>query len=130
MRVTLIHNPYAGSGGPSKDGLLWALAAAGHDVGYRPADAPGTMAAPHDPGFAAELVVVAGGDGTVGKIVKRLAGRRIPIAVLPAGTANNIATALGAGSDLRAQAARWASTPRRAFDVGLAAGPWGRARFL
>ena len=41
-----------------------------------------------DPG---ELVVVAGGDGSVKAVALALAGRGIPMAILPMGTANNIA---------------------------------------
>ena len=42
-----------------------------------------------------DIVAVAGGDGTVGKVARELIEKRIPIAVLPLGTANNIAKSLG-----------------------------------
>ena len=38
-----------------------------------------------------DLIVVAGGDGTVAKVARRLRYRKAPIIVLPVGTANNIA---------------------------------------
>ena len=41
-----------------------------------------------------DCVVAAGGDGTVARVARALAGGPIPLAVLPAGTANNIATSL------------------------------------
>ena len=46
-----------------------------------------------------DAVIVAGGDGTVGKVAKRLAGTDVPLVVLPTGTANNIARSLGIGVD-------------------------------
>ena len=36
-----------------------------------------------------------GGDGTVGRVTRRMVGRGVPITVLPSGTANNIARSLG-----------------------------------
>lgn len=47
----------------------------------------------------AEVVVVAGGDGTVAKVAKRLAGTSVPMAIVPMGTANNVARSLGIGVD-------------------------------
>jgi len=41
-----------------------------------------------------DIVAVAGGDGTVGKVARRLIGSPTPIAILPLGTANNIANTL------------------------------------
>ena len=37
------------------------------------------------------LVVVAGGDGTVGKVIAQMPDRGVPVAILPLGSANNIA---------------------------------------
>ena len=72
-----------------------------------------------------------GGDGTVGKVARSLAGRDIPLALLPMGTANNIAAALGLqNSDLRRLIDGWNDAARRPFDVGVARGPWGECRFL
>jgi len=42
-----------------------------------------------------DLVIVAGGDGTVEKILLDLHDSKIPISLLPAGNANNIANSLG-----------------------------------
>lgn len=38
-----------------------------------------------------ELVVAAGGDGTVAQVFKQLAGSSLPVAIVPIGSANNIA---------------------------------------
>ena len=45
-------------------------------------------------------VVVAGGDGTVGAVVRHLAGARCRIAVIPLGTFNNFATSLHVPTNL------------------------------
>jgi len=42
-----------------------------------------------------QLVIVCGGDGTINEAVNGLAGSRVPLAVLPAGTANILAKELG-----------------------------------
>jgi diacylglycerol kinase family enzyme len=78
-----------------------------------------------------DVVVAMGGDGTVGKVARALNGRHIPIALLPMGTANNIAAALGLrGRDLPRLIAGWNDATPRPFDVGVARGPWGERRFL
>jgi YegS/Rv2252/BmrU family lipid kinase len=70
----------------------------------------------------AELVVVWGGDGMVQRSVDTLAslkgGSRIPLGIIPAGTANLLATNLGIPQDL-AEAVRIAFTGRRRrLDLG------------
>ena len=46
-----------------------------------------------------QAVVVAGGDGTVNQVVAALGGNRLPVAILPAGTANDLSRELGFSSD-------------------------------
>jgi diacylglycerol kinase family enzyme len=67
----------------------------------------------------------------VSKLGRALAGRGTPLGVLPLGTANNLATALGvADAAIPGLIASWAAAERRGFDVGVAKGPWGTRRFL
>ena len=49
----------------------------------------------------AELVFVWGGDGTVQRCIDALAGSDIPVAILPAGTANLLARNFGIRDDTR-----------------------------
>jgi diacylglycerol kinase family enzyme len=62
--------------------------------------------------------------------MKALAGGPVPMAILPTGTANNIATSLGILGDPATLALSWARGEIRQVDVGTARGPWGETRFV
>jgi diacylglycerol kinase family enzyme len=128
MKLTFIYNPGAGTDErPSADELLRLVQAAGHEAVLRLATDDGWKSAVEQP---ADIVVVAGGDGTVGKVAKSLVGKGIPIAVLPLGTANNIAKTLGlSDKPLQQLIFGWAAARRIKFDVGVANGPW-RSKFF
>jgi len=129
MRVTLVHNPGAGdSGQPAGDELQRLFRGAGHDVAYLSSKAEGWEARLDEP---ADLIAVAGGDGTVARVAKRLAGRDVPLAVLPMGTANNVARTLGlADVPVERLVAGWAQGRRARLDIGAASGPWGTSAFV
>lgn len=78
----------------------------------------------------ADLVVAAGGDGTVGAAARALAGRGVPLGVLPLGTANNVARSLGIGGTVDDVAASWLTARRRPLDLGRVRLPEGEERFL
>lgn len=78
----------------------------------------------------AELVVAAGGDGTVAAVMHGIARRGVPLAILPSGTANNIARALGLDRPLESLIDAWDLERARAYDLGFAAGPWGGRHFV
>jgi diacylglycerol kinase (ATP) len=67
-----------------------------------------------------DLVVVAGGDGTVRPIASALVGTDIPLAIIPVGTFNNLALSLGLASDPLAACAVVESGTLTRIDVGVA----------
>ena len=97
-RVLLIHNPTSGSWNARRlDRFLKPLAEDGTSIDVRrtrkcgDARALAAEVAPRD----ADVVAIAGGDGTVNEVVNGLAAGTPPIAVLPLGTANVLAAELG-----------------------------------
>jgi len=127
MRITLIHNPKAGDARHGKDQLMAALAEAGHHATYQSTKEPGFKKALKQP---ADLVLAAGGDGTIGKVAFRLIDSGIPLSVLPLGTANNLARALGFVASPEEIIARLEGGKKQVFDVGLATGAWGDRYFF
>lgn len=129
MKVTLIHNPDAGDDDkPSGEQIVRLIRDAGHKTRYHSAKEKTWKKALEKPG---DLVAVAGGDGTVGKVARRLAGTRTPIAVLPMGTANNIANTLGlTDSTFHELIEGWNTARCVNFDAGVAKGPWGSKTFI
>jgi len=70
----------------------------------------------------AELVFVWGGDGTVQRCADVLAGSGVPMAILPAGTANLFATNLDIPKDVEQAVAVGLRGRRRSVDLGRFAG--------
>jgi diacylglycerol kinase (ATP) len=126
MRITLIHNPHAGRGRHKKEELMDALARSGQHVIYQSTDRSDYKEALEK---SRDLVIAAGGDGTVENVASRLIGSGIALSVLPLGTANNLARSLGFVASAQEIIARLQRGKERGFDVELARGPWGR-RFL
>jgi diacylglycerol kinase family enzyme len=128
MRVTLFHNPGAGEDDHSGEQLCTLIADAGHDVSYVSLKDDGWERAFDDGG---DLVVVAGGDGSVGKVLKEIPADGASVTLLPVGSANNIARSLGiADADLERLVRGWAEGELRRFDLGRAAGTWGEKIFV
>ena len=127
MKITLIHNPGAGDG-QDASALVELIAEAGHDVHHRSTkeDWKGLLKKP------ADLVVAAGGDGTVRRVALAAAEHGLPFAVIPVGTANNIAKTIGLLGDAGELIETWSASPRarQPFDLGEAVAPWGRERFV
>ena len=125
--VLLVVNPRSGRPGAGRSRrILEYLRADGRDVttvetrGRGDARRAAAEAAPDT-----SLVVAAGGDGTVNEVVTGLAGRDVPVAIVPLGTANILARAAGIPCGIEA-ACRVALAGRtRRLDVGCA----GRGRF-
>jgi diacylglycerol kinase family enzyme len=96
MRILLIHNPKAGDRKHSKKQLMASLTKCGHQAFYQSIKERGWKQAFKKP---VDLVIAAGGDGTVHKTAWEIMDSGIPLAILPLGTANNLARSLGfAGS--------------------------------
>jgi diacylglycerol kinase (ATP) len=73
------------------------LRASGHDPSLVPTEGPGTADAIARNAIAdgAELILAAGGDGTINEIAEGVAFSQVPLGILPAGTANVLATEMG-----------------------------------
>ena len=129
MKVTLMHNPDAGDdANPSGDQILRLIRKAGHKAKYQSLKDGTWKKALKKP---CDIVAVAGGDGTVGKVARRLVESRTPIAVLPMGTANNIASTFGlAGRRFEDLIEGWSAARCVNFDAGMAKGPWGSRFFI
>ena len=122
MRVILVHNPTAGSEDHSAEELEAEIRAAGHEL----------LASIDDVAQLgdSELVAVAGGDGTVGRVAVRLRGSQAALTVIPVGTANNVARTLGLGGDARALVRGWAGFETRRLDLGTATMNGATRRFV
>ena len=127
MRITLVHNPKAGRAKLAQGDLMAALTRAGHHAIYQSTSKSEYKKALKQP---TDLVLAAGGDGTVGKVGHELIDTGIPLSVLPLGTANNLARTLGFCASPEEIIAGLEYGERRAFDVGLARGPWGERYFF
>jgi diacylglycerol kinase (ATP) len=130
MRLLLVHNPGSGTGKPNEDKLVRQLQGAGHDVEYRSSKKEGWEAGLALP---VDAVIVAGGDGTIRKVLTTMAvqGReKLPVALLPLGTANNVARSLGAQASLADLAIKLPEAHRLRLTIGKAEGPWGECRFV
>lgn len=127
MNITIIHNPGAGGGAVKERELREVLEAAGHSVDYASTKSDDWKDSLQQPG---DLVVAAGGDGTVAKVARRLVYREIPLAILPLGTANNLATSMGIEGDWRGLLEMIPRQHASPMDAGIAIGGWGGLLFL
>ncbi|HCB76133.1 MAG TPA: diacylglycerol kinase [Sphingomonas bacterium] len=81
-----------------------------------PADLDGIVAGAVRDG--APMVIVGGGDGSLARLVRHVAGTECVFAVLPLGTANSFARTLGLPLDLAGAVQTIASGRRRRIDLG------------
>jgi diacylglycerol kinase (ATP) len=126
-RVTLFHNRTAGGADHDERELTQLIEAAGYQVAYvdsKKCDIPAVLEKP------ADLIAVAGGDGTVRKVALAARSDGPPIAILPLGTANNIANSLGVAAAIGDLIAGWRkATPTPFYPIEIDA-PWGRQRLI
>jgi diacylglycerol kinase family enzyme len=77
----------------------------------------GTIAREHI-GRGADLIVVAGGDGTINEAAEGMVHSGVPLAIIPGGTANVLAREIGLGTRIEHAAARLEECRPRRISVG------------
>ena len=129
MEATLIYNQNAGTiGRISVEELTDRLQQAGYKPVFKATSCEDDLT--EALADATGLVVAAGGDGTVRAVATRLIGRDVALAVLPMGTANNVARTLGIEGDPLELIAGLARPITHYFDLGYVRAPWGEDYFL
>lgn len=124
MKVsTLIHNPGAGAEKYTKEQLVSRIEGLGYECRYSSTKKKGWK----DIDSETDFVIIAGGDGTIRKVVKKLLDRKIlrkrfPLALLPIGTANNISKSLGISGEPEDLAHSWKKESIKKIDVGFVEG--------
>jgi len=126
-KTLLLHNPTSGAKHPSADELMKAATQAGIHPTYISTKDKRYKAALRK---SWDLVIIAGGDGTVGRAVRELKDRSISLTILPVGTANNIARSMGIVGEPKRLLSQLSTAPIKSLDVGMAKGPWGKSIFL
>jgi len=127
VRALLCHNPNAGAKGHDRDSIEAALKLAGYDVRY---------SSVKDDDFAGalkkgiDLIVIAGGDGTIAKVLTTIPDRSIPVAILPLGTANNFARSLGIAGTPQELVETWDTDHTCPVSIGAVTGHWGKSLFV
>lgn len=107
-RAAVIYNPVAGFFQRGRlRRFLKHLRGRGHEVLLRKTEFAGhaTEIARSIPIGSVDVVVAAGGDGTINEVANGLIGRPIPMAIAPLGTANVLTFELGMGLGMRHAAA-------------------------
>lgn len=121
-QVILLHNPSAGDENHLKEELVNAIENEGFACTY--------FSVKNDKWKYqldnADFAVVGGGDGTVRKVVKELVRRsvldkKMPMALLPMGTANNLSKTLKIDRDQKreVQIRNWKNKKLQKFDIGV-----------
>jgi len=124
-RVTLIHNPNAGWGDLSQSQLMTGLERGGYEVRTaHPENGLGKRLAKQT-----DVVIAAGGDGTVNAVARRLVNSGVPLIILPLGTANNLARTVGMEPTIECALETLSDPRERGLDIGVATGSWGERFF-
>ncbi|HEV8505667.1 MAG TPA: diacylglycerol kinase family protein [Chitinophagaceae bacterium] len=116
--INLLHNPTAGNEDHDREELTSLMEKNGFVCQYSSMKKDWK-----DIDEKVDFIVAAGGDGTIRKITKQLLDRKLsektwPIALLPLGTANNIAQTLEINGSTEEIIQSWHHTNIKAFDVG------------
>lgn len=118
-RALVLANPHSRSAGAGVDGAVTVLTDAGIEV-FRPEWSEGETISEVIRRHAdrADMVVVAGGDGSLNAAAPALIETGLPLGILPGGTANDLARTLGLPLDMMAAARVIAARRSKAIDVG------------
>lgn len=127
MRIALIYNPSAGQEDHTEEDLVARLEAEGHEVRCETTKGDRLHAIVKEP---ADIVIAAGGDGTVRRVVLAFAETGMPLSILPLGTANNVARTLSLYRAEEEIVRALRAPDETALDLGVADGPWGTERFV
>jgi diacylglycerol kinase family enzyme len=118
-RALLIVNPRAGRGGPSSDEVVAEARRRGLDVHVLDGGDPAEIARGSD----AEVLGIAGGDGSCASVAQVCVERDLPLVCVPFGTHNHFARDAGLDrDDLIAALDLFADGSERRVDVGLVQG--------
>ncbi len=129
MQILLVHNNGAGKEAISAESLMAILADSGaNEVQYLSTEVEKYAESIMPDAY--ELIVVAGGDGTVGKVIPRLLGSPVPLGILPFGTANNIAKHIGCLREPEHLLGLFKDNQTKLFYTGTAKGNWGEKVFI
>ena len=126
-RVTLFHNRSAGDADHDEQELTELIAAAGYSVEYfdvKKCDIARILDKP------ADLIAVAGGDGTVRRVALAARADGPPLAILPLGTANNIANSLGITATMQDLIGGWRNPTLGKYHPIEIEAPWGQQRLI
>ncbi len=119
----LLVNRHARSGSEAIDGAVQVLERAG--IALRRVDLPNRHQIANlvrEHAASCDLVILSGGDGTLNAEASALMATRLPLGILPLGTANDLARTLDLPADPAAAAAVIATGHLRSIDLGEANG--------
>jgi diacylglycerol kinase (ATP) len=125
-RALVLLNPGARWGGEGRDEIVSRLEGLGLDpvveIAGEPSRVPDQVLRHRS---EVDRVIVGGGDGTLHLALQGLIETGLPLAILPLGTANNLARTLGISTDLEEAARVAAHGLRRRIDLG-----WVNGRYF
>lgn len=126
--IKLVHNPSAGDEEHNKEHLVSQIEKAGFECRYSSTKDESWKEIEEN----IDMIAVAGGDGTVRKVIKKILKQKtkLPVGLLALGTANNIAKTFEVSSDTAKTIAMWKNASLKKTDIGLVENVEGVEFFL